>query len=333
MPKLNIDALGELSKYLHSEVGFFPRRTKIINVPSDCWNELCQSNSWDESSSGVFSPKTLSAYIKEGHEFEDSSTIHEFLGHGLFYEYHSIGKILNGFEKRNLKKISNKIAKGFDFFSEAFALWNEDYFSQYLGIAEQFEKKYRLKMDDISKITGQLKNCEKEIGLFGMFAELGFPKFYDSQKAKMLLEKVCEKEKINNSKIGILYGSRKPYSDIDFFIVSNEIKDMDDNVIDIFTKTPKEFEEHLKLFAVSLRDPLLKGEFIFGDKEYFEKAKHQWANQPITEDAIKYNIQRHKELKAISSYDGLEDKRRLILQKYAQTYLQNALNLKQGKRE
>ena len=74
-------------------------------------------------------------------------------------------------------------------------------------------------------------------------------------------------------------------------------------------------------------------DLIFGNKEYFEKAKHQWTNQPITEDAIKYNIQRHKELKAISSYDGLEDKRRLILQKYAQTYLQNALNLKQGKRE
>jgi hypothetical protein len=158
------------------------------------------------------------------------------------------------------------------------------------------------------------------------------PKYYDGNKIKNLIEKIYGQEKIKNSRLGILYGSRKPYSDIDLFIVSDDIENFDNEWLDIFSKTPGEFEEHLRLFAVSLRDPLLKGELIFGDRVYFKEAKERWLTQQIREEAIKYNIQRHLELKETAEISSLGDEKRAIAKNYSESYLKNALALRQGRR-
>jgi len=159
---------------------------------------------------------------------------------------------------------------------------------------------------------------------------LGFPKYYGGDKVKELLEKVYGEEKILSCSIGGIYGSRKPYSDIDLFVVSEDIIDYKNEWINIFTQTKREFEEQLKLFAVSLRDPLLHGELIFGDRSYFGLKKQQWLAQPITENAIRYNIQRHKELKEIAKTYPLGHKKRRLTESYSASYLQNALKLKRG---
>lgn len=330
---MNSIRLEEISRYLDSEVGFFPIRTKIAKIPKKNWSDFCLLNGWKLNCHGAFSAKTLTTYIEEGDKFEDLNIIHEFFGHGLFFEYHPLGKFLRKSEQRGNGEIKRYLHEKSECLSELFAIWCELYYGTLNGLEEEFKKKYSF--DNRSEIKENLCELEKvrnRFGLFGMFAMLGFPKYYDGAKIKTLMEKIYGKEKIESSKLGILYGSKRPYSDIDLFIISGDIKDFDNEWLDIFSKTPDEFEKNLKLFAISLRDPLLKGELIFGNQEYFNWAKSKWLNQPITDEAIRFNAQKHSEMKRRMKEFPEDSKSYAITQKYAETYLQNALSLKLGRR-
>jgi len=332
--KMPIIRLEDISKSLNKEVGFFPVRTRLVRVPNDNWAGLCSSNGWDGHSSGAFSPRTLTAYLKEESEFADLNILHEFFGHGLFFEYHPSGQLLVNTERRGLIGSPKISLRDIREFSELFAVWCEFYYSRQLKLEGEFDDKYKSSLQTgLGQKLLQLESIRKQVDLFGMFAMLRFPKYYDGTRIKNLIEMIFGADKVDTCRLGILYGSRKPYSDIDLFVVSGDIKDFDNEWLDVFSQTLVEFEERLRLFAVSLRDPILYGELIFGDRSYFERKREQWRTQPITEEAIRYNVKRYLELKAIGGEYPLGHKKRVIAKEYSESYLRNALLLKQGKRE
>jgi hypothetical protein len=72
--------------------------------------------------------------------------------------------------------------------------------------------------------------------------------------------------------------------------------------------------------------------FVFGDYEYFTKFKTIWQTQPITQKAINYNIEKHKHFKNLASDLRFPQEIRERANRYAKTFLLNALKLKQGKK-
>lgn len=322
--------ISEISEELYKELNYYPIRSRMVYVRAKGWRLLCKRNNWDTNCSGAFLPKTLIAYIKERTEYFELDKIHEFIGHGLFFEYHPDGKYVTKCERVGRKlEISYELRK----YSEFFAIWCEQYFGNNYGLKNSFESRYpKENNDDLYGRLENLNKIRKKIGLFGLFAALGFPKYYDADKISILIKGYFPQSQLKETRLVALYGSQKPYADIDLFFVSNTLKDIDYGWLDIVTKTESEFEEHVMMFSVAVRDLLAKGEYVFGDMQYFIKCKTIWETQPITYEAIKYNIEKHRYFKNMASDLKYSQDIRESASKYSKTYLQNALRLKQGKR-
>lgn len=108
--------------------------------------------------------------------------------------------------------------------------------------------------------------------------------------------------------------------------------DIKSDWLDIYSLTSKEFEYSVSMFGVSIIDPILKGELVLGDKQYFEQKRKQLKEQPITQEAIYYNLIKSKEQKILARQFPKNSEGYTIGMSYAETYLRNAIALKQGKR-
>ena len=140
------------------------------------------------------------------------------------------------------------------------------------------------------------------------------------------------KEKLGDVKFALLYGSKKDFSDIDVFMIGAEIPRIRNYWIDVVSYSPAEFEEKRSLFDVEITDPLFSGEFVFGDRDYLEKQKQKLREQPITEEAIKYNLSEAKTQENISYQFSEESDERHIALSYDETSRLMAGNLRQGNR-
>ena len=331
------------------------RRTKLCVLKKDDWENLCERLNLYIGSEGIFLSRNLTAYLLGDSKFLHLNLFHEYFGHGLFFEYTKQGKLIEKLEKRLLKEeMKNFKGKQFtweellkfreqnpnfkllqklrnDFLYEIFAIWTEYYLSEIFNMKTKFEQKYNQIPKEVKDGLEQLINFQKNYGDLALFYHIGFPKYYDNGRIRNLLKNIF-KDKITSAKLVILYGSRKPYSDIDLFVVSDEIKDFKNDWLDIYSLTPKEFEYSVSMFRISVTDPLLTGELIMGDKNYFEQKKRQLQEQPITQEAIYYNLRKSKEQKILAAQFPSNSKEYQIGMSYVQTYLKNALALKQGKK-
>jgi len=357
MSNINLDDLiSQISEHYQQLLSIKPRRTKIQILSAIEWQNFCRKFNLDNSSEGISLSRNLTSYLLANSEFLPLNLFHEYFGHGLFFEYSKQGRFIQKLEKKLIKEEKMNFKnrqftleellkfreKNSSFkllqkeknnpLYEVFAIWTEHYLCELFKMKDKFEQKYK-------KISGKIKeNLEKFIdfqkrqGELALFYEIGMPKYYDSLKIKTLLETIF-KEKIKSARLVILYGSKKPYADIDLFVVSNEIKDFKNNWLDIYSLTPAEFEYSVSVFRISVTDPLLTGELVLGDKNYFEQKKKQLQEQPITQEAIYYNLIKSKEQKILAEQFPRNSKEYVIGMSYAETYLKNALALKQGKRK
>ena len=150
-------------------------------------------------------------------------------------------------------------------------------------------------------------------------------------RIKGLLEDVYG-NKLEDVKFALLYGSRKEFSDIDVFMIGEDIPRIRNDWLDVVSYSPEEFEEKRRLFDVEITDPLFSGEIILGDRNYLEQQRKLLTGQPITEKAIRYNL-REAEQQEKSAYDFPEESEwRQIGLSYAETSRLMAENLRQGKR-
>ena len=129
----------------------------------------------------------------------------------------------------------------------------------------------------------------------------------------------------------MLYGSKKEFSDIDVFLISDSLPEIY-SWLDIRVYKKEDFEKKLRLFDIAVTNPIMTGIFLFGDLNYFEKAKQRFLYQPITEEAIRYNLKERENQKNLANYYPENSEERKLGLSYYTTYLATSLALKNRKR-
>ncbi len=354
-PNIKTEYLLETSNQFYQDLlGYKPEQTSLKSVPEKQWNEFVIQRGLNPNSSGIYLPRNQTAVIQQDNPL---SLFHEYFGHGLYCEQSLSGRKLVDLEKKLLEEEKQEFSKGkftledvqkfrqgnlifqeLDEFRkqnllqyETFAIWTEHLLSGENGLRDLFGRKYDSLERQEKEFVESAINFSEQYGNLATFYASGLARRTTEERVKNLLTGMC-KEKLDSIKSGVLFGSRKPFSDIDIYLVSDKIEQFSSDWIDTRVHTQKRFEEGLRNFDLRVTDPIFSGGFIFGDKDYFEKSKQQVLSQPISEEAIIYNFQKSEDYRNFSKEEfDLCDQ--VVNQKsYVQSYLSNALVLRKGLR-
>lgn len=354
----------ECSEILKSEFKIKPYKSNYKIYSNEEWNKfLVQTNS-NKESLGVYFPRSFSVHLKRNSEFLPVNFLHEFFGHGLFCEYSLIGKKIVTLDSKleetkkqilGVKKLPKnkhfKVGKTNPYFNiykqqinelrkfcndnnhnyEGFAMWLENYLASFTNNKYLFEKKMeKIVHSEYRELFNQFKLFEDKYGKFALIYQLGFPKFYDKDIIIDILKKRYGKE-FETIELCILYGSRKPYSDIDLFIVSEKINSYYDIWFDVYAKTKKEFNYELKMLDISVTDPIFSGEFIIGSDKS-DSLRKKVLDMPITKEAINHNLKKSEEQGKFVLMLPKKSKEWKIASSYENSLRTNAEELKKGEK-
>jgi hypothetical protein len=353
---LSFEGCLDSSNEIYQELlGYQPEQTSLQFIPKQNWEVLCQTRGINPSRLGFFLPRNQTAVIQGKNHL---TLFHEYFGHGMYCEQSLMGKRLVDLEKKllkeeekefqgknftlneiNLFRQKNELFKELNNFIkrnnpqyESFAIWTEYFLSKKLGLRENFEKKYKFLSEQNKKTVEGIFNFSEQYGDLATFYNFGLSRQTNPKRARTLLKEIYGGN-LKNIQFALLYGSRNPFKDIDIFAVSEGLSEIDSSWLDVRVYSNSELEKGITMLDVSITDPLLTGEIIFGDKKYFELCKRKLLNQPITEQAIKYNFDRSEEQKRlVSSLPKDECDKILRGLDYSNTFGLNALSLKKGER-
>ncbi len=334
-------------------LGYSPEQTSLQQIPENQWNEFAEQRGLNPNSSGIYLPRNQTAIIQGENPL---SLFHEYFGHGLYCEQNLTGRKLVDLEKRLLEEEKQEFSSGrftlediqrfrqqnqtfqeLDEFRkqnllqyETFAIWTEYLLSGGHGLREDFERKYdSLQGQEKESVDSVISFSEQYGNLATMYTQ-GMARRTTAERVRRLLEDVY-KDKLKDLKFALLYGSRKEFSDIYVFIVGGGTpNEAHSDWLDVKYKSIKEFNQGLKNFDVRILTPLMNGDLIFGDKNYFEEARQQVLSQPITDKAIKHNLKWSYRMQRLKDENLEDDFLRNKFEGYSQTYFSNALALKQG---
>ncbi|MEA3378315.1 MAG: nucleotidyltransferase domain-containing protein [Nanoarchaeota archaeon] len=336
MKTLNI-LLSEASDFIKAEFNLEIMKSKIKLYSLENWQIFCEANRFDSDSEGLYVPLSYLAYVHTESPFLISNIFHELYGHGLFCEYSSIGKQLPKLIKRDTKEYffgKNKQTLGI--FNqnianyEGFAIWLESLLCTETGNKSIWElKKNHLPKNHVQ--AGEVfEDFEKNFSRFGLMSQMGFPKYYDNEKILEVIKKLYGNS-FNNIESIIIYGSRKPKSDIDLFIVSNNpSQNYFNGWLDIYELNKTEFYYELDNFDISVTDPIFSGKLIYGDNNHLEKIKKNILKKPITKKAISHNLSEAEKQKHYLKNLNKKDKRRKDCLSYIGSFSKNSRLLSQG---
>lgn len=346
--------LDSSNEFYQDLLGYIPEQTSLQQIPENQWNKFASSRGLNPNSSGIYLPRNQTAVIQEQNPL---SLFHEYCGHGLYSEQSLSGRKLVDLEKRLLEEEKQEFSSGsftledlrrfrkqnktfqeLDKFRkqnllqyETFAIWTEYLLSGENGLRDLFGRKYDSLQGQEKKAVDSAINFSEQYGNLATFYASGLARRTTPERVKRLLEDVCNGE-IDSIKFGILFGSKREFSDIDIYLVSDEIEPFSSDWIDARVHTKKRFEEGIRNFDIRVTDPLFSGEYIFGDKIYLEEQKQRLEEQLITQEAIQYNFQRSKDYGNLKK-ENFELCDQVVNQEsYAETYLANALALREGKK-
>ncbi|MEM2121049.1 MAG: nucleotidyltransferase domain-containing protein [Candidatus Woesearchaeota archaeon] len=333
--------LKDASSFIQSEFNLRLQKSKLKIYDTNNWQEFCSINGFNVNSEGLYVPISYSAYVKIDSPVFISNVFHEFYGHGLFCEHSKIGQklvdiLIKGKDEKpffgevNTTEQLFGIAKSSIDNYEGFAIWLEALICEETGNSKIWElKKERLPNYFIS-LFEYFKDAEQRLSRFGFMSQLGFPKFYDKEKILEVLKRLYSSYFYNIEFI-ILYGSQKPESDIDLFVVSkNSSLNYYNGWLDIYEVNKEEFNYLCDKLDISVTDPIFSGKLIYGDKNYFEQIKQKILEQPITQEAIAHNIAEAEKLKELLNLISENDKRRKDCLSYIKSYSKNAEQLALG---
>ncbi|MFB6226211.1 MAG: hypothetical protein ABEJ02_02570 [Candidatus Paceibacteria bacterium] len=345
----------EIGKYYEDFLGYKPEETSLEVVPESEWKEVASNIGKNSNSTGIYLPRNQSAIIRGQNPL---TLFHEYFGHGLYGEYSLAGKRLISLEKGLLeeekqefegKNFSLKELQEFrennkkfqelkqwhqNFLGqyEGFAVFSEYFLSNNFGFLENFEQKYENMGQKDQEGLDNIINFNNQYGDLATFYQFGLARKTTPQRAKRLLEEIHGWRPINESKLILLSGSKKPFSDIDIFSSSNHLQSAENDWLDIVNFNEKDFEQRVGLFEAQITPPIVAGEYVAGDKSYLEEKKNQLYNQPITQEAITYNKLKSDMNKEISMDKTYDEKTREVAEGYYRTYLANSIALNEGKR-
>jgi stress-induced morphogen len=353
----------ESVEVLESEFGIKPVKSIYTIYAGSPWKDFLHRTSSDPVSEGVYLPRTMSAHLKQDSFFLPVNLLHEYFGHGLYCEYALRGQRIVTLEQAlaeterkmlGLSKlpeekhfrvdVTNPLFEQYklqreelqEFFShsvdkyEGFAMWVEHLLSQATNQEPLFQKKMEeLVHPDYKSLFEHFLGFSEQNGNFALIAQLGFPKYYNASTVVETLRKLY-KDDFDSIRIAILYGSRKPYSDIDLFIVSDKIKPCYNSWLDIYAVSHEEFEDGLANLSIAVTDPLFTGKVIVGNHEYIKRLQKRVLNRTITHQAVTFNLQQSEEQGKIALMYPEGSKERKICLSYQQSFRRNAEELRKG---
>lgn len=355
-PDIGISNLVETSNQFYLDLlGYAPERTFLQSIPENQWDNFAQTRGLNYNSGGVYLPRNQIAFIRDENPL---SLFHEYFGHGLYCERTLSGMRLINLEKKLLEEEKQEFdGTGFTLEDvqrfrdqnqtfqqlrefgeqnleryETFAIWTEYLLSNEFGLMKNFRKKYDSFPKQEKESVDSVINFSEKYGNLATFYASGLSKMTTPDRIEKLLGEIYGGETIKNSKLILLTGSKKPFSDIDLFASSYYLQPVKNDWLDLVVFDEKDFEKRIKLFETQVTHPIMSGEFVSGDKNYLLQKRIQLEEQPITEDAIKHNFQKAEEQKKSSENYPNDSEERRIGENYSQTYLKNGLALMNGKR-
>lgn len=334
--------LLDASSFVVSEFGFDIENSKLKPYSPEQWQEFCHRNGFVADSDGLYVPASYSAYVRTDCPALICSIFHELYGHGLFVEHSAIGKKLvdiiqvKGDEKSFM---FDEVDPRKQFFGlckrnvcnyEGFAVWLEALLCEKTDTtAVWMSKKERMSRQYIS-LFEYFKEAEQRLSRFGFLSQLGFPKFYTDEYIVDVIKRVYSSA-FENIECIVLYGSQKPESDIDLFVISkNQSTNYFNGWLDIYELNEQEFAQLSDNLDISVTDPLFTGRLIYGDKTAFEQIKQKLSSHVITRESICHNYaEAEKQKKYLTSFSETDKRRRDCLS-YIVSFSQNAEQLALG---
>ena len=332
----------ESNDFYRDLLGYKPEKTSLKQIPNSEWLNFTQARGLNSDSSGVFMPRNQTAIIRGQNPL---NLFHEYFGHGLYCEQSLQGRELINLEMRlmeeekryfdnrkfTLKEIKNfreenKIFQELDRFRrqnlgtyEGFAVFTEFLLSGEFGLRDMFERKY-----ESQKGVNELVSFNQQWGDLATFYGFGLKKVQDKKRILNLSKDIFGK-RLERIPLILHFGSGKPFSDIDLFAVSNDIGSFYSEWIDIRAYSPDFIEEKIKVLDPMVTDPVMIGDFVFGNQDYLKKLKYRVIAQPITKKAIDYNLEKWKYYDKRGSNFSLSENLRNKNLRSSRTYLTNAL--------
>ncbi|MEM5777913.1 MAG: nucleotidyltransferase domain-containing protein [Candidatus Aenigmatarchaeota archaeon] len=334
--------IQDASSFLRTEFNLQLEQSQLKIYSPENWQNFCNVNGFNANSEGLYVPISYSAYVRIDSPVLVSNVFHELFGHGLFCEHSQIGKrLVEIIQNREDEKsfLYNEVDPQKQPLGlcrrnignyEGFAVWLEALLCNETDTSNIFEqKKDRLPNDYIS-LFEYFQDVEQRLSRFGFMSQLGFPKFYDDSKVLDVVKRVYGSAFYNINFI-IIYGSQKPESDIDLFVVSNNPStNFFNGWLDIYEVNREDFHMLSNNLDISVTDPLFTGRLIYGDKSYFELLKQKIISQTITQEAIAHNLAEAEKQSEYLQYFSENDKRRGDCLSYIDSFSKNAEQLTQG---
>ena len=337
MPQDLETLLQNASKFTKESYNIDIHRSQLKPYSDEDWKRFCEMNGFDRDASGLYVPESHSAYVNVESPFLASNIMHELYGHGLFCEHSIIGHnlvekskskesdaYLNAEKERSEGIFSTRLA---DY--EGFAVWMERTLDEAIGMRPLWNKKKDSMPEYYAQLDDMMRQVEQKVTWLGIFGSLSMPKYYGRNDALELLSSVHEPSRIH---FALLYGSQKPHSDIDFMTISEKgDRNIYNDWIDIGDFSLEEFEYRIRMFDVPVSEALFSGEVILGNDSLAERYRKKLQEQPISDEAVRYNERKAKEQAEIS--EKLTNERmKKQAESFAETYQMNAELLSKGKR-
>lgn len=338
---------------LLNEFGIAPQESRIKLYNLLQWEQFSRLRRLDNSIEGIYSPRECTAHILRDTEFFIPNLFHEYFGHGLYIEYSRQGQEIKTLENSLLleeqnagirthkellyfRENNNNYNKLMEYrhngwtLHEGFAMWMEWYLSKLTDNGATFSKKFESLRPTEKEVCNKFIEYSINYGNHALFFSLDLPKLYNKEILNTLLRNLF-KGKSDSIKLCLVYGSRKPYSDIDLFIVSDEIPTTNLGWLDLYSVDSQKFEDSLNRKDIAVTDPLFTGEFILGDRDYLEQTRQKVINSPITLETIYFQKEQAKKAIELASKFPKSSGEYINAMSYYNSYLTNAIAFESGK--
>jgi len=269
---MNLDGLvQEGAAHLHNTFGLAPERSQLIVHDDSAYRAFCAERNLRAESDGVYLPPQFEAHINHDARPE-LAVLHEYFGHGLYCEH----------AKQAQELVAGRPTPLLESVAESVAIWIEAKLASQIGLAPAFREKY-------GDYRSPAQQMEEQFGPRVVLYSHGFPKHYDTTILDDILTRVLGAS-YERVRAALVFGSRKPYSDIDIYLITDEpIREITNHWLDLHVRTPSIVEQGIGLLDSTVTHPLLTGDVIRGDRTYVEALRARISETPITPEAIAHN--------------------------------------------
>ncbi|MBN1793148.1 hypothetical protein JW826_05685 [Candidatus Woesearchaeota archaeon] len=335
-------ALADAENYVSLEIGLSLTKSRLEVYDPDSWERFCMTSGFEKNAEGIYVPQAHRAYIRSDAVSLISNAFHELYGHGLFCEESKLGRIIaipdqtsdsvtEYLSSQRDPEVQHLGFPGSNLWNyEGFAVWMECLLCKETGNSNSWERKRTILHPDYLAAGEYFFGAEQAMGRKDFLSQLGFP---NRQKPIEIVESVKRVygPEFQNVILMLLYGSRKPTSDIDLFIISdNPSRTYFNGWLDIYELNRNEFALLISRLDISVTDPLFTGERIYGSELGLEQIRQSCLNMRITPEAIRHNALRAEKENAIAQGSSHDRRLLTIAAKYGETYSRNAHYLASG---